>query len=640
MLGDLTTSSARGSRSSSTRPARGSTELTAALTERSGRDTWRTSGVHVELFDSGQTMIKGSVEDTEVEIEFNVELRPSNFFDEARPWRPGEPPRHMGTGPWDVEGEVLVMRVAKVAGRKYTIQETAADLEESRHDSPEAAVTAFAKYVDDLVELARTSREPTTRGLAVGRRPRTARRRCAPDREPPAERSRLRSSARASSSPRPTRSSRARLGSPLSARASTGVVATRPPKSTHGTSRFAAVAEHGAGRLALERRLVDRALAGDGEARVTRALVEARQLQHDLGALLELAAERRERRAEPAARAGAGGAAVRRELLHRGEAVLELVDRLGARALLRAEHARGAARAEQRVAHVAQHAQRHALGPARQRRDAGRAPPSTVAVPPTQTSTAAGPVTSTATSSSPSPALEATSGSRSSPASNPSPTASADSTTAVRSGSSSQRAVTGRPSGSDAGASATRRRASAPARRPCPRRRRRPAARRTSSRRLAARPRPARPRRRRGERTPLRLAGHASARRPRLQCLLDGRLVELRVAGRLGHPLERGVREALARQEDEADADAHRRLDRLQPEPEREAARVGHAVLPQRERDRRLDEADVPRPEREDDRDVHQHQHEPRGRRAARRCRTPASSPTPRTSWNSQPRNW
>jgi hypothetical protein len=137
------------------------TELTASLTERSGRDTWRTGGVQVELFDSGQTMIKGVVEDTEVEIGFNVELRPSNFFDEASPWRPGQPPRHMGTGKWDVEGEVLVMRVAKVAGRKYTIQETAAELEESRHESPEAAVAAFVKYVDDLVELA-LSRDPTT----------------------------------------------------------------------------------------------------------------------------------------------------------------------------------------------------------------------------------------------------------------------------------------------------------------------------------------------------------------------------------------------------------------------------------------------------------------------------------------------
>ena len=157
-------------------------ELTAALTERSGRDTWQTGGVHVELFDSGQTMIKGGVEDTEEEIEFNVELRPSNFFDEARPWRPGEPPRHMGTGEWDVEGEALVMRVAKVSGRKYTIQETAAELEESRHGSPEEAVAAFAKYVDDLHALA-LSREPTTEAwqsdVAEYGRP--------PDDEPPHE---------------------------------------------------------------------------------------------------------------------------------------------------------------------------------------------------------------------------------------------------------------------------------------------------------------------------------------------------------------------------------------------------------------------------------------------------------------------
>jgi hypothetical protein len=136
-------------------------ELTAALAERSGRDSWRTSGVHVELFESGQTMIEGVVEDSEEELEFNVELRPSNFFDETSPWRPGQPPRHMGTGQWDVEGEALVMRVAKVSGRKYTIQETAAELDESRHDSPEAAVAAFAKYVDDLAELA-LSRDATT----------------------------------------------------------------------------------------------------------------------------------------------------------------------------------------------------------------------------------------------------------------------------------------------------------------------------------------------------------------------------------------------------------------------------------------------------------------------------------------------
>ena len=43
---------------------------------------------------------------------------------------------HMETSEWNVEGEALVMRVAKVSGRKYTIQETAAELEESSHETP------------------------------------------------------------------------------------------------------------------------------------------------------------------------------------------------------------------------------------------------------------------------------------------------------------------------------------------------------------------------------------------------------------------------------------------------------------------------------------------------------------------------
>ena len=51
------------------------------------------------------------------------------------------------------------MKVTKVSGRKYPIQETAAELEETRHDSPEEAVAAFGKYVDDMVELA-LSRDP------------------------------------------------------------------------------------------------------------------------------------------------------------------------------------------------------------------------------------------------------------------------------------------------------------------------------------------------------------------------------------------------------------------------------------------------------------------------------------------------
>ena len=171
-------------------------EVTATLAERSGRDSWKTNSVHVELFESGQTMIKASVEDTEEDIEFNVELRPSNFFDEARPWRPGEPPRHMGTGQWDVEGEVLVMRVAKVSGRKYTIQETAAELEESRHDSPDAAVAASrststtssssrshatrrpssGSRTSTSTALLPTTSRPTSSSSRIARAPRRARR--------------------------------------------------------------------------------------------------------------------------------------------------------------------------------------------------------------------------------------------------------------------------------------------------------------------------------------------------------------------------------------------------------------------------------------------------------------------------------
>ena len=87
-----------------------------------------------------------------------------------------------------------------------------------------------------------------------------------------------------------------------------------------------------------------------------------------------------------------------------------------------------------------------------------------------------------------------------------------------------------------------------------------------------------------------------------------------------GSPLASGIcfREAYERpsraRKIEADADADRRLDRLQPDPEREAARVGNAVLLQRQRDRGLHEADVAGPEREDRRDVHQHEHEAGGR--------------------------
>src|SRR5689334_18912555 len=84
----------------------------------------------------------------------------------------------------------------------------------------------------------------------------------------------------------------------------------------------------------------------------------------------------------------------------------------------------------------------------------------------------------------------------------------------------------------------------------------------------------------RAERTALRLSGHASA------LGLDIRLRLLRVVAvpaHLGlrgarHDLEHRERQALAREEDEPDADADRGLDRLQPEAVRDADRGRDAV--------------------------------------------------------------
>jgi hypothetical protein len=133
-------------------------ELAAALGERSGR-TWQTSGAAIEVYESGQAMVAGSVKDGFEGITFALELRPGNFFDDARPWRPGEAPRPMATDAWDVEGEALVLKVTRVSGRKYTIQESAAELEEQRFTTPESAAAAFASYATRLAELA-LSREP------------------------------------------------------------------------------------------------------------------------------------------------------------------------------------------------------------------------------------------------------------------------------------------------------------------------------------------------------------------------------------------------------------------------------------------------------------------------------------------------
>ena len=183
---------------------------------------------------------------------------------------------------------------------------------------------------------------------------------------------------------------------------------------------------------------------------------------------------------------------------------------------------------------------------------------------------------------------------------------------------SSHRAVPGRPNGSETSAPETRRRGAtedvegSPRRRPRPRARpRRPdATHRERGRRLA------------GESTPLRLAGHASAARPPRPPTL-ARFAGTSELGlhRVGHPFSDADR-ALAREEDQADADAHRRLDRLQPEPEREAV-SRHAVVAS-------GIATRPAPVRcsrargEDRRDV-DHQQQTPAAAAPRGCRTRAS---------------
>ena len=80
--------------------------------------------------------------------------------------------------------------------------------------------------------------------------------------------------------------------------------------------------------------------------------------------------------------------------------------------------------------------------------------------------------------------------------------------------------------------------------------------------------------------------------------------------------LEHRVGQPLAREEEQTEADADRRLDRRQADAEREAVPVGDPVREERESDGGLQEADVSRPEREDRGHVHQQEDEPgRGER-------------------------
>jgi hypothetical protein len=122
------------------------------------------STLALERYPSGQAEVASNLKGAEGKLTFEAGLRPRNFFSET-PWQPGCAPRSMTTDAWDVDGSVRVM-VRRLVGRhKHTIQETGAEIEERRLDSPEEAAAALASVCSRLVELAR-SREPTVEAWA------------------------------------------------------------------------------------------------------------------------------------------------------------------------------------------------------------------------------------------------------------------------------------------------------------------------------------------------------------------------------------------------------------------------------------------------------------------------------------------
>jgi hypothetical protein len=121
-------------------------------------------GVVLSTYPSGQTEVACLVNLADGKLRFEASLRPRNFFSES-PWQPGHAPRPMVTDAWDVDGFVRVMVRRPVAGHKYTIEETGAEIEEQRFDSATDAAAALAAACDQLAELAR-SREPTVEAWA------------------------------------------------------------------------------------------------------------------------------------------------------------------------------------------------------------------------------------------------------------------------------------------------------------------------------------------------------------------------------------------------------------------------------------------------------------------------------------------
>ena len=189
-----------------------------------------------------------------------------------------------------------------------------------------------------------------------------------------------------------------------------------------------------AGDLALQRLLVDPALADDDRAGGAHARVEVQRAEHERRAGLQRGAVLRPqpaaeaaRRSRSSARRADRAAASRRT---RSAAVVSRLTVARVGALLRAEDLGGALEGRAHVAQARRSARRAARRPSS---IASMAPaaPSVVALPPHATSTTWAPASTAATMSSPVPRVEAATASRSSGATSASPLARAISMTAV-----------------------------------------------------------------------------------------------------------------------------------------------------------------------------------------------------------------
>jgi hypothetical protein len=121
---------------------------------------WASDGVILETLPSGQASVHGEVRSDEADAWFTAELRPRNYFSEQNPWRPGQPPRPMQTDAWKVDAVVQVRVRKHVLNKKYTFEETAAEIETRSFSTAVEAAAGLVATIGELADLAQ-SREPT-----------------------------------------------------------------------------------------------------------------------------------------------------------------------------------------------------------------------------------------------------------------------------------------------------------------------------------------------------------------------------------------------------------------------------------------------------------------------------------------------